>query len=57
VNWDGFGWGSGDGGSRRRATREDLLNELGSIMEMSWMDLVGNVEDEKFRVGDEKVEI
>jgi len=39
VNWDGFGWGSGDGGSRRRrATREDLLNELGSIMEcLGWI--------------------
>ena len=38
VNWDGFGWGSGDGGSRRRATREDLLNELGSLMEcLGWI--------------------
>jgi len=24
---------------------------------MSWMDLVGNVEDEKFRVGDEKFRV
>lgn len=38
VNWDGFGWGSGGGGSRRRATREDLLNELGSIMDcLGWI--------------------
>ncbi len=38
VNWDGFGSGLGDGPSRRRATREDLLNESGSIMEcLGWI--------------------